>query len=103
VPRSVSPTPPSIDVRTEEEISRGWEYSVGISRPGGIDSEHTVTLSWADHEYWCGGTRPPSKVVEAVVRFLVDREAERPLPARFDAATARRWFPDLDREIGLGR
>lgn len=98
--RSVSPTPPAVDVRTEEQTPRGWSYGITISRPGGTDSEHAVTLSWADHEYWCGGTLPPSKVVESVMTYLLAREAERPIPARFDAATARRWFPDLDREIG---
>lgn len=103
MPRSVSPTPPAIDVRTEQELGRGWVYAVAVSRPDGNETEHTVSLAWVDHEFWCGGTLPPSKVIEAVVRYLVEREHERPLPARFDAATARRWFPDIDREIGLPR
>jgi hypothetical protein len=101
----VSPNPPpsAIDVRTEEETPQGWLYQVGVSRSGRPQTEHTVTLAWVDHEFWCGGTLPPSKVVEAVVRFLLEREHARPLAARFDAATARRWFPEIDRELGLAR
>lgn len=90
----------TIEIITEEESGRGWDYRVRVERPGG-SSEHTVHLSWADHEHWSGGTVPPSRVVEAVVRYLVAREDRRPLPARFDAATARRWWPELDRELTL--
>jgi hypothetical protein len=90
-----------ITVITEEETGRGWRYRIKVVRDSGETSEHDVGLSWADHEHWCGGASAPSRVVEAVVRYLVDREAQRAVPARFDASTARRWWPDLDRELGL--
>jgi hypothetical protein len=90
-----------IEVMTEEEAERGWRYRVRVEREAGSASEHEVTLSWADHERWSGGAAAPSKVVEAVVRYLVAREGERAVPARFDAATARRWWPGVDRELGL--
>lgn len=96
MPPSVSPT---IEVLTEEETARGWSYRVAVSRPGGRGTEHTVTLAWVDHEHWCGGALPPSRVVESLMRLLAAREHERPIPPRFDAAAARRWFPDLDRAL----
>jgi hypothetical protein len=92
---------PSIEVMTEEETGRGWLYRVRVTRPGAPPTEHEVRLSWADHEYWSGGAAAPSKVAEAVVRYCAAREHERPLPARFDAATARRWWPELDSELRL--
>lgn len=101
VPKPTSTNPPRIDVLTEEEMPRGWAYRVTIDRGEVGSSEHAVTLSWADHEHWCGGRLPPSTVVEAVVRFLLGHEGERAIPARFDASTARRWFPAIDRELGL--
>jgi hypothetical protein len=90
-----------IEVITEEEAAQGWRYRVRLTRPDGRETEHEVGLSWADHEYWSGGTAPPSRVVEAVVRYLVGRERERPIPARFDAATARRWWPAIDGELSV--
>ena len=90
----------SITIKTEEESPRGWVYLVEVARgPGSPVSEHTVRLAWVDHEHWCGGRAAPSKVVEALVAYLVGREADRPLPESFDAATARRWHPGLDRDL----
>jgi hypothetical protein len=94
---------PEIEVQTEEELpegrggGRGWRYTVCIDR-GGATSIHTVTLSWVDHEFWSGGVAPPSRIVEAVVRFALDRSAaeQRELPEKFDASTVRRWYPEID-------
>jgi hypothetical protein len=103
VAKQASNNPAHIEVLTEEESGRGWAYRVSVDRGFGEPREHAVTLSWADHEHWCGGRLPPSTVVRAVVRYLAEREDERPMPARFDAATARRWFPAIDRELLLRR
>lgn len=85
-----------IEVTTEQESDHGWSYEVAVERAGGGRTEHRVTMAWVDCEHWAGGRFPPSRVVEALVGLLVEREGERPLPERFDAATARRWYPDLD-------
>lgn len=109
----------TIDVTTEQEAARGWRYEVAITRDRGTQADelgrpataiettrHVVTLSWADHEHWCGGAKAPSRVVEAVISALLVREGDVTasgeifsLPARFDAATARRWFPEIDDEF----
>lgn len=88
-----------VAVVTEEETPRGWRYGVRIERGDGKTSEHEVRLAWVDHEYWSGGRLPPSKVVEAVVHYVLAREDERPLVERFDAAAARRWFPAIDKDL----
>lgn len=92
---------PQIEVITEEESGPGWRYRIRITRDSGPQTEHEVSLSWADHDHWSGGAAAPSKVVEAVVRYLIHRDHERPIPARFDAATVRRWWPDMDRHLHL--
>ncbi|MFG0327011.1 MAG: hypothetical protein ACF8SC_07075 [Phycisphaerales bacterium JB037] len=89
-----------IEVGAETETPRGWTYAVRIER-GDDRSDHEVHLSWADHDHWCGGARPPSKLVEYLLRWLLEREPDRVLPARFDAATIRRWRPEVDDEIAL--
>jgi hypothetical protein len=93
-------------VHAETDSPRGWRYQVVVERDGFGASDHEVTLSWADHEYWCGGHDPPSSVVERFVGVVASRAGEgrvpSPLPARFDASTARRWLPELD-ALMLGR
>lgn len=88
-----------VDIETEQESGRGWEYRAKVSRTPGETTEHTVKLAWVDHEHWSGGRVAPSKVVESLLEFLVEREERRAIPASFDAATVRRWFPDVDREL----
>lgn len=93
----------AVHIHAEQETDRGWRYAVTLDRGNGQRTDHDVTLSWADHEHWCGGQLPPSRVIEAVLRLLAGREGRdgvpATLPARFDAATARRWWPALDREL----
>jgi hypothetical protein len=88
-----------IDIQTEQDIPRGWTYHVVVRHEGGPQTEHEVRLAWVDHDHWSGGRCPPSKVIEALFAVLIEHEGERPIPLRFDASTARRWFPDLDREV----
>jgi hypothetical protein len=90
-----------IEVKTEQENAHGWAYEVEIARAGGSLSCHSVSLSWVDHEFWCGGSVPPSRLIEALMAFLLQHEGEHPIPARFDAATIRRWYPDIDEQLSL--
>ncbi|MCW5775385.1 MAG: hypothetical protein KIS87_02920 [Phycisphaeraceae bacterium] len=90
-----------VQVGAETETDRGWSYEVRVAAPDGGFSHHVVTLAWVDHDYWCGGTRPPSEVIERLMALVVRRRAIG-LPESFDAATARRWMPDLDREMMRG-
>jgi hypothetical protein len=92
----------SIDVQSEQDIARGWVYEVAVTHSGGLVTRHAVTLSWADHDFWSGGASPPSKVVEAVVSYLITHRNGEGLPPKFDAARARRWYPEIDRELRGG-
>jgi hypothetical protein len=92
----------------ERDTPRGWAYEVTLRREGLGQSEHVVTLSWVDHDYWSGGSAPPSRVVEAVLKYALENAgheaagAEVEWPARFDASRVRRWFPRLDEELRVG-
>jgi hypothetical protein len=92
---------PRIDVQTEIENqpAKCWDYVVRLHRDSGEESSHQIRLSWLDHELWSGGRRPPSQVVEAVVAHLVSHGIDSRLPAKFDAARARRWVPGIDQEL----
>ncbi|MEO1009479.1 MAG: hypothetical protein AAFX79_13030 [Planctomycetota bacterium] len=90
---------PSIDVQTETATGRGWRYGVVVTRDGEA-SDHTVTLCHQDHDFWCGGAWPPSRLVERLLALVLDHlgDADAPgtLPTAFDCTTARRWLPGLD-------
>ena len=97
-----------VEIITERETGHGWEHAVALTRQG-KRSEHTVRLSWADHEHWSGGRDAPSKVVERLLGLLIQREATQgkegaatPVPERFDAATVRRWWPGVDEAMRRG-
>lgn len=83
-------------IDTEQESSRGWEYVARVQRDG-AESRHVVLLAWSDHDHWSGGTVPPSRVVEALLRIAGDHLAT--IPVRFDASTLRRLIPDLDASV----
>jgi hypothetical protein len=87
-----------IDVQTEREAPRGWSYHVVIEREGRT-AEHEVSLSWVDHDYWCGGRLPPSRMVENILRYAVERLPVAALPGRFDLARLRRALPQMDSEV----
>jgi hypothetical protein len=88
---------PRVEVTTEEERPGGWSYAVVVHRENGPAS-HTVTLSWRDHDYWCGGASSPSRVIQAVLEFTLRHETP-PFPRKFDAARVRRWLPQIDQEL----
>ncbi len=88
---------PRVEVQTEEDRPGGWSYLVLVHRSQGM-CEHTVTLSWRDHDYWCGGASAPSRVMQALIEYVLRHDTP-PLPARFDAARARRWLPQIDQEL----
>lgn len=92
----------------ERETPRGWSYRVVVGAGERESTEHEVTLSWVDHNYWCGGTQAPSVTTEQVLgtllsamaggaacRSMRDARGER-LPDRFDLSLARRIVPQLD-------
>ena len=85
-----------IEIQSEEESGRGWVYRAAVEHAG-QRTQHAVTLAWVDHDRWSGGRVPPSTVIEALIGFVL--EQGRAIPERFDAATVRRWFPDVDREL----
>lgn len=59
-------------------------------------THHRVSLSQADHRRLTGGTCPPERSIEAVFRFLLDREPKEAILARFDVAIVSRYFPEFE-------
>jgi len=84
-----------VEIITEEDTTGGWLYHARISR-GGQAREVFVQLAWVDHDHWSGGRCAPSLVIERLLKTLVERAPDLELPERFNAASARRWVPEID-------
>lgn len=82
----------------EQETARGWRYEVTWQSPRGL-SVHILTLSWVDHDYWCGGREAPSMMVRRVFECFVC--SGRAIPDRADCSTLRRLYPELDEALGV--
>ena len=83
-------------VQDETEEAGGWRFRVLV---GTDERACDVRLSWVDYELWARGQHPPARVVEALVRYLIDRDSESAVRARFDAASVRRMHPNVDAEL----
>lgn len=89
-----------VEIVSERDGSGGWLFTARVRDEQGTQRDHEVYLSWADYNLWSGsGADPPAAVAAAAVRFVCDRMAPEELGGRFDAAAARRRFPDADEEI----
>ena len=84
-----------VEVISEQAYEGGWSFEL---RLGAVT--RTLRLSWADYDLWSNdGGDPPHAVATAVALFLLARITPSDLPATLDASTARRRFPDADKEI----
>ncbi len=89
----------TIQIHSEQESNRGWSFAVRVEDDGDIH-DYDVTLSWADYDLWSRGQVAPEKVVRAAFEFLLDREPPTAILQKFDCAVIRRYFPEVDKEIG---
>ena len=86
---------------------RGWACVVQVGAEPDATT-HEIRLAWCDHDHWSGGLVGPGELMERLVRFLIEARVSPahpdaaipwPLPAKFDAAKARRWCPAVDSEL----
>lgn len=75
----------------------GLSFAV-IVREGASESRHRVTLSESDTARFAAFE--PQRIVEAAMRFLLDREPKESILGAFDTSVIRRYFPEYDRALG---
>lgn len=73
----------------------GFTFDVIVREPGG-ESRHRVTIGANEAERWKKLGAEPSRCVEAVMRFLLDREPKESILNAFDTNVVRRYFPGFD-------
>jgi hypothetical protein len=81
----------------DESGPGGWTFELQSLDDGGVLRRHRLRLSWADYNHWSRtGSDPPARIAEAVLAFVLSRQAAADVPASFDASSVRRWHPDAD-------
>ena len=60
------------------------------------ESRHRVTIEANEAERWAKLGAEPLRCVEAVIRFLLDREPRELIMSAFDTGVVRRYFPEFD-------
>ena len=67
-----------------------------IVRDGRGESRHRVTIEADEAERWAKFGAEPSRCVEAVMLFLIDREPKESILSAFDMCVVRRYFAEFD-------
>jgi hypothetical protein len=67
-----------------------------VVREGDSSTEHTVTLTTADHERLGSGRRSPEDLVRAGFEFLLEREPKESILSSFDLTVIGHYFPQFE-------
>jgi hypothetical protein len=67
-----------------------------IVRDARGESQHRVTINADEAQRWARLGADPLRSVEAVMRFLLDREPKESILSAFDTEVVRRYFPEFD-------
>ena len=84
---------PSVSVTPRPGGSLVFDVIVGDALG---ESRHRVTMQANEAERWAKLGAAPSRCVEAVMRFLLDREPKESILSAFDMRVVRRYFPEFD-------
>ncbi len=67
-----------------------------IVRDAHGESRHRVAIGPDEGRRWAELGAEPARGVEAVMRFLIDREPKESILSAFDTNVVRRYFPEFD-------
>ena len=99
----VTPAVGQATIGQESETGRGWIYGLTIRWENGVATEHSLSLSWTDHESIAGGQVRPSVLAAAVAGIMMETQldliTDRRLPARLDVSTVRRLIDGFDEAV----
>jgi hypothetical protein len=70
-----------------------------VSVVAGGTTKHRVTLRAADRVRLAGNDASAERLIEESFRFLLDREPNTSILARFDLPIIGQYFPEYDREM----
>jgi hypothetical protein len=80
-------------------IERIDDETFRVTVTGGVTTQHEVSASPAYCEKLTGGRVAPEILIERSFEFLLERESNRSILARFDLEVIGRYFPEYERAI----
>ena len=86
-----------IDVK-QTSAADPLSFDVTVAEDGSA-TRHTVTMSLDDCARLCGGPDMAGRCVEAIFRFLLDREPKEAVLERFDVSVVARYFPEFETRL----
>lgn len=89
----------SIDIRRTDVENLVSRFDVRLRDQDGSSTEHVVTVSRAEWERFGNAFRTPEELVEASLRFLLDRETKEQILRSFGLGQIGQYFPSYEREI----
>lgn len=91
---------PQLEIIAERDQPGGWAFDAQVLDDAGGLHRIMLTLSWADYNLWSrDGSAEPQQVAAAVLWFLLSKQSPAELREQYDAALARKQFPDADEQI----
>ena len=97
-PRSDAPAT-TIEITRSDVENLLSQFHVRLVDADGSATEHDVTVSRADWERFGDGFRSPEALVEASLRFLLEREPKEQILAVFDLGQIPRYFPSYAHDV----
>ncbi|MEM8783803.1 MAG: hypothetical protein AAGE65_13240 [Planctomycetota bacterium] len=86
------------EIGPETETATHFSYDVTLFDAGRTRTL-AVTLSFQDYDHWSHGRVPPVKVVDATLRFALERMTSAELGDALDCSTVRRRFAEFERQL----
>jgi hypothetical protein len=90
----------TVDVAAADDT--GHRFTVTIGSDDGSSSTHTVGASDAEWDRFGGGFATRADLVDASLRFLLEREPKESILRSFELGDIARYFPDYG-ETFIGR
>lgn len=81
------------------DVKKIDETTFQVTVDGGRQTTHTVTVKPDYYQKLTGGRVPPEQLVEKSFEFLLDREPNTSILARFDLPVIGRYFPEYESTI----
>lgn len=84
----------AIKILDEVKTADGWQFAMAVD-----GTTFSVTSTNSYHQQLTAGKVAPAKLVEASLRYLLDREPVESILSEFDLGQIELYFPNYQSEI----
>ncbi|MDD5074223.1 MAG: hypothetical protein PHU92_03575 [Candidatus Shapirobacteria bacterium] len=88
-----------MDIEVQQITEDPWEYEVKVLESDLELGEYKVVMSMDEYGHY-GDNVEPYELIEATIKFLLDREDPEMIMERFRLSEVERYFPEYPDEVG---